>query len=65
MYENLPPLLPVMCSSMAHAVGWGEVWDELPLISLGEMFPPAQDESMFKMLPGRPMVKMRYLIYAY
>ena len=50
-FEMLPPPVDTMCSSIGHVAGWGEVCEELPLISLGETFPPAQDEFMFNMLP--------------
>ena len=52
IYYLPPPLLPVKWSSIWQPGGWGEVWDELPLISLGDTFPPTQDESIFKMFPA-------------
>ena len=52
LYHLPPPLFPVKWSSIWQPGGWGEVWDELPLISLGDTFPPTQDESIFKMFPA-------------
>ena len=57
--KKLPPPVDAMCSSIGHVAGCGDVCEELPLISLGETLPPAQDEFMFNMLPTTLEMKHR------